>query len=74
MNQELGQCPFTKQKCIGERCQIWQQLPFAASGPLVGFVRTGVMTGCSITLTAFFLGRLNALATPPGLGPHQPAG
>lgn len=72
-DQPAPMCPFLKQACIKARCQLYQELPIAGSGPLVGTVRSGMLRGCSITLAAFFLGRLNNLAAPPGPGPRPTA-
>ena len=60
-------CPLLKQDCIRERCMLWQHLPVSSPGPLAGSVKAGLMAGCSLTLAAFFLGRLNNLAelAPP---------
>jgi hypothetical protein len=53
-----GQCPFTKQACIYDRCELYQNIPVAAPGPLVGSARTGSVAGCSFNLAAVFLARL----------------
>ena len=65
MEQKPGQCPFLKQACIGDRCQLYLALPIVAKGQLVGSMRPGEITGCAFVLIAHFLGRLNVIATPP---------
>ena len=69
MEQKPAQCPFLKQAYIQERCDLYQALPIAIPGPLVGHGKVAQMRGCSITLTAFIMAdimnNLHSLA-PPG--------
>lgn len=66
MENPPAQCPFLKQACIRDKCELYQEISITAPGALVGMQKQGLICGCSINAIAFFVGRLNAIAlTPP---------
>ena len=64
------QCPFLKQNCIKERCELYARIKVAQPGQLLG---TGVISsarGCIFNLLAILLGQ----PLPPPLEQSPPAG
>ncbi len=71
MEQIPAQCPFLKQRCIKERCELFTETPVIQGSPLVGMTKAAAIRGCSFVLMVHFLGRLNMIATA---GPGRPPG
>lgn len=67
MNQrKLGQCPFLKQECIAERCQLWYAIDFAQVSQLAPVAKRGQARGCIFLLLAFIL-QMPELPIPPSI-------
>lgn len=50
-----GQCPFTKQKCIGERCELWGSISLSHPGRIAGTLWKGEARGCVFNLVVVLL-------------------
>ena len=73
MERQVAQCPFLKQLCIKDRCELFGQVQIAAPGPLAGSMRVGTMSGCVFNLIAIVLNQGSAAGPPgpAGPGPRQ---
>jgi len=67
--QQPAQCPFTKQACIRERCELYTRAPVVSGSQLVGMAKSGVIQGCTFNLTTHFLGQIAMIST---VGPRPP--
>ncbi|MBA7685337.1 hypothetical protein ES703_93760 [subsurface metagenome] len=56
MERVPGQCPFLKQQCIGERCELWGGINLVQPGKLAGTVQQGQARGCVFNLIVLLLG------------------
>jgi hypothetical protein len=70
MEKQAGQCPFLKQQCIKERCELWGGLNIATPAPIVGALKTNHLSGCVFNLALFAL--INP--RPIVIGPPRPLG
>lgn len=50
MERQPGQCPFTKQACIKERCELWGGIERVMPGQVVGSAKRAHLSGCVFNL------------------------
>lgn len=68
------QCPYLKQACIKERCQLYMSIPIIRPGQLVGSIKTGMVRGCAHVLATHLLAQLiSILAASADSGPPSPS-
>lgn len=60
-----AQCPFLKQECIRERCQLWSGLDANQPGPLAGTGRVVHIEGCIFHVIVFALTMPRPVPLPP---------
>jgi len=65
MKRLPAQCPFLKQQCIGERCELWQTLKLTRPGPMVGINAEIEAEGCVFNLL------LLPMSLPPVILPRK---
>lgn len=61
-------CPILKEKCIKDKCHLYQAIPIVSPGPVAGTVKQALMRGCTFNLTSFLLARLELAMPPPAPG------
>jgi len=54
---ELAQCPFLKQRCIGDRCQLWTRFGLRQPGTIVGTQQVIEGQNCIFNVLGLFLAR-----------------
>lgn len=69
MERQPGQCPFLKQQCIKERCEIYGGIELVRPGQLAGSVMVGQARGCALNLLVLLLNPSPLPVTPGQHGP-----
>ncbi len=63
---DRAQCPFLKQECIADRCQLWETVKIVRPGRMVGTVDNIEAEGCVFNLLTL------PMTLPPVIIPPQP--